>query len=133
MALSYAEKLKDPRWQRKRLEILQRKNFTCQRCDDDKATLHVHHGFYKRGLEPWEYPSETLWCLCEECHEEVQALMADVHEALARIDPFWLEFIWADLTKEGYEPQTWKDIHNRPAPEFDQALENMKKEYGSQG
>jgi len=28
--LTYSEKLKDPRWQKKRLEILSRDNFTCE-------------------------------------------------------------------------------------------------------
>lgn len=30
----YSQKLLDPRWQRKRLEILQRDDFTCQVCSD---------------------------------------------------------------------------------------------------
>ena len=39
----YVEKLKDPRWQRKRLEILQRDDWKCYWCKDDKTTLNVHH------------------------------------------------------------------------------------------
>lgn len=38
----YLEKLKDPRWQKRRLEIFQRDEFTCQVCFDTESTLHVH-------------------------------------------------------------------------------------------
>jgi hypothetical protein len=69
MAKTYSEKLKDPKWQRKRLEILDRDNFTCQICEDTEKTLHVHHKYYKKGAEPWEYENESLVSLCWECHE----------------------------------------------------------------
>ena len=42
----YAEKFKDPRWQKKRLEILERDDFSCRVCYDASNTLHVHHCFY---------------------------------------------------------------------------------------
>lgn len=73
----YAEKLKDVRWQKKRLKILERDKFTCQGCWESedsakfhkvKLTLHVHHCYYERGREPWDYPNESLISLCEECH-----------------------------------------------------------------
>ena len=67
----YGKLLKDPRWQRKRLEIMQRDNFACVLCGDTESTLHVHHGYYKAGKKPWEYPDNTLMTLCEQCHEEV--------------------------------------------------------------
>ena len=35
--MGYSEKLKDPRWQKKRLEILERDNFRCQYCGDKNA------------------------------------------------------------------------------------------------
>jgi hypothetical protein len=37
----YLEKLKDPRWQKRRLEILQRDNWYCQRCYNDSQTLNI--------------------------------------------------------------------------------------------
>lgn len=69
MPSSYSEKLKDPRWQKKRLEILERDKWTCQRCASTDITLHVHHFEYNPGKEPWEYPPESLITLCEDCHE----------------------------------------------------------------
>lgn len=66
---TYAEKLKDPRWQKKRLQIMNRDGFKCQKCFNDQRTLHVHHKKYEQGLEPWEYDTELLITLCESCHE----------------------------------------------------------------
>lgn len=68
--VSYSEKLKNPLWQRKRLEILSRDSFTCRFCYDNKSTLHVHHLDYIPGNEPWEYPDEYFLTLCESCHQK---------------------------------------------------------------
>jgi hypothetical protein len=68
---TYSEMLKDPRWQRKRLEILERDEWTCQNCTSTTATLHVHHKVYDRGAAPWEYDDDLLVTYCEECHEKV--------------------------------------------------------------
>lgn len=66
----YSEKLKNPRWQKKRLEILERDGFNCQNCHDDKNTLHMHHKQYFKDKEPWEVPGRFLITLCEKCHEK---------------------------------------------------------------
>jgi hypothetical protein len=66
---AYAEKLKDPRWQKKRLEVLQRDNWKCTNCYDSTTTLHVHHLHYEPDTEPWEYPDFYLQTLCENCHK----------------------------------------------------------------
>lgn len=69
--MSYSELLKDPRWQKKRLEILSRDNFQCKVCCSTEKTLHVHHQYYIKSLNPWEYKDESLITLCDECHEDV--------------------------------------------------------------
>lgn len=66
---TYAEKLKHPLWQRKRLEILNRDGFKCRCCGNGEKTLHVHHLKYTRGRDPWDYPDASLVTLCEVCHE----------------------------------------------------------------
>jgi hypothetical protein len=66
--MTYAEKLRDPRWQKKRLEILNLDNWTCRICGDTETTLHVHHLLYIRGREPWNYVDEVFMTLCEDCH-----------------------------------------------------------------
>lgn len=70
MTMDYLEKLKDPRWQRKRLEIFQRDNWTCRSCSTTVKTLHVHHLFYFKDKEPWEINDGFLITLCEDCHSD---------------------------------------------------------------
>lgn len=67
--ITYSEKLKDPRWQRKRLEILDRDGFICRKCMSHDKTLHVHHKFYITGRDPWEYDESELITVCHICHE----------------------------------------------------------------
>lgn len=69
MPSEYSQKLKDPRWQKKRLEILERDEWTCQICYDSESTLVVHHRKYLPSTDPWDYPDDLLVTLCEDCHE----------------------------------------------------------------
>ena len=75
--ITYSEKLKDPRWQKKRLEILNRDKFTCQNCGDETKTLHVHHKLYIHGCEPWDYEDKYLLTLCYSCHEDEEVAMKE--------------------------------------------------------
>lgn len=91
--MEYSEKLKDIRWQCKRVDILERDKYQCQRCKqlsnmghqivyryeyphqdfryrEYDLELHVHHIRY-RG-EPWEAKNEELITLCEMCHVTVE-------------------------------------------------------------
>jgi hypothetical protein len=72
--IPYSEQLKDPRWQKKRLEIMQRDNFQCQICGNKTKTLNVHHFQYGKNKKPWEYENDNLITLCEECHESITVL-----------------------------------------------------------
>lgn len=65
--MNYTSKLKDPRWQKKRLQILDRDNFTCQYCTDTETELHIHHTKYT-SQNPWEAKLEDLITLCKHCH-----------------------------------------------------------------
>jgi hypothetical protein len=67
--ITYAEKLKDPRWQKKRLEIFQRDQFRCMECFSDEKSLQVHHIAYK-GKEPWDTPNKLLITYCHDCHQK---------------------------------------------------------------
>lgn len=70
MPNEYSEKLKDPRWQKKRLQIMERDGWACRLCEDNQSTLAVHHRDYLPGRNPWDYPDNLLITLCEHCHEE---------------------------------------------------------------
>jgi len=68
MPKTYSEKLRDPRWQKKRLEVMERDCFACQRCGNSANTLNVHHLIYDKGKAPWDYANDDLTTLCVECH-----------------------------------------------------------------
>lgn len=70
--MTYAEQLRDPRWQKKRLKILDRDNWTCQekRCKTTTKNLQVHHLQYLQGINVWDYPDDMLLTLCEDCHKK---------------------------------------------------------------
>ena len=85
MKKNYSDLLKDPRWQKKRLHIMERDEFTCQCCFDDKNTLNVHHKYYIANRKPWEYPDELLITLCENCHkceEDAKSIISDFTKVL---------------------------------------------------
>lgn len=67
--MAYGIKLRDPRWQKKRLQVLDRAQWRCEACGDTESTLHVHHKPYFKGRDPWEYDNDQLAVLCESCHE----------------------------------------------------------------
>lgn len=71
-AFRYSGKLKDPRWQKLRLLKLQQADWACENCGTKENTLHVHHGYYEWGKDPWDYESSSLQVLCEVCHGEAE-------------------------------------------------------------
>lgn len=82
---TYREKLLDPRWQRRRLEILQAADFTCLDCGRKDRTLHVHHQRYLPNREPWEYPDELLRCVCEVCHTAHGDVAAQISDGIGEL------------------------------------------------
>ena len=86
--MSYSELLKDPRWQRKRLEILARDDWKCSHCLRGDITLHVHHKLYRKGAKPWEYDGDCLTTLCAECHEQITEARRLVDLALGHLDDY---------------------------------------------
>lgn len=82
---TYSELLKDPRWQKKRLEIFQRDNFMCRDCFSTEKTLCVHHILYE-SLNPWETSDKFLITLCEECHKMEEDMKGyDFYPVLQRV------------------------------------------------
>ena len=70
MKSDYAKKYLDPRWQKLRLECLEAAKWTCIACGDTAKTLHVHHPYYMKGRDPWDYPAGVMMVLCDGCHSE---------------------------------------------------------------
>lgn len=86
--MTYAEKLRSPEWQKKRLEILERDGWSCKLCGCKEKTLHVHHRMYERAKMPWEYSDDVFLTLCENCHQQWHQIQSEVDRALCDI---WAE------------------------------------------
>lgn len=88
MKKTYSNKLKHPKWQKKRLQVLQRDNFACVKCKDTETELHVNH--LKYTGEPYDAPLSDLETLCKYCHQIHHAMpdyvILEVHREL---DPFY--------------------------------------------
>jgi len=65
----YQNQLRDPRWQRKRLDILTRDNWTCQYCGSTTNSLNVHHIKYAEFGAPWDAEDDWMITFCEHCHQ----------------------------------------------------------------
>lgn len=86
--MTYAEKLRDPRWQRKRLEVMQRDNFCCTWCGNGEVTLNVHHHYYTKGKSPWDYDDSALTTLCEDCHQDIERKKLELLKCITWEVPF---------------------------------------------
>lgn len=71
--LTFAEQIKHPNWQKKRLEVMEDAGFECESCGTKEVTLNIHHKRYVKGRMYWDYTREELACLCEDCHKQEHA------------------------------------------------------------
>lgn len=126
--MTYSEKLKDQRWQKKRLQLLEASGWRCEHdfCANanEKPTLNVHHRIYLRGVDPWDYEDWAYQVVCDECHPIVQSQMEEAHKALAKFEE--LRVICATLSGQCpdtvesmieplynavlFPPQAWPDL-----------------------
>lgn len=118
----YYDKLKDPRWQKKRLEILERDGWKCRWCCDKDNTLHVHHIIYLAGKDPWDIPNGLLITLCESCHKP-EELDSKPTEAIVDFIGSMMSTI-LNKSKEGF-PLTMKMV--------DEALEVLPEQAPCRG
>ena len=105
--MKYEDLLKDPRWQKRRLEIMQRDNFTCQHCGNglnDGVPLNVHHIRYRRNLMPWEHDDADLTTLCEKCHKEEHSVETKTTSNLYKVGKGKLAFFRNLLKEERLAP-----------------------------
>ena len=108
--MSYANKLRDPRWRKLRMDVLNMRGHKCQDCgrgngeramesDEplDECRLEVHHGYYVPQCEPWDYPVYALIVLCGACHHHRHTIEREVAKALARLSTDTLEKVFAEV------------------------------------
>ncbi len=82
--ISYYEKLQDPRWQKIRLRVFERDNWTCRYCGSNKEQLQIHHTYYNKEYEPWDYNDDHLITLCKSCHQDETDTRYDNERALLK-------------------------------------------------
>lgn len=116
--MTYSEKLNDARWQKKRLEILERAGWRCEsvNCEslEKHIGLHIHHKVYLRGRNPWEYEDWQLCALCAACHEVEQELMERAHLAIARFEGL-----------AGLAQRMWRMETSEELASFDESLRRI--------
>lgn len=110
--MTYAEKLKHPKWQKRRLKIMEASGFTCSGCGSDEKTLHVHHKAYRKGAEPWDYEDDELECLCEDCHKGIHAIRDEISTLMGRLDSARVLRLWGYFVAMLHDPN---DAKARPA------------------
>lgn len=112
---TYSEKLRHPLWQKKRLEIFERDNWTCVSCDRDclhhGLTMHVHHIKYLPNLEPWEYDSAYLATYCELCHNTEHLIGDQINESLVDLVRANRIFI-KPVSQLAVLVEKWPEFHN---------------------
>lgn len=99
-AKTYSDNLKDPRWQKLRLKIMERDEFKCRQCLDDKEQLQIHHIKYIANKLPWEYPEELLETLCVDCHKSITETNESIKNSLFEIIDFMSLEVLQDLLIE---------------------------------
>lgn len=75
---TWAERCKDPRWQRLRMDRMTADDWKCHDCGATRQTLNVHHRFYRYGADPWEYELSEIITLCEQCHKDTETRLFEI-------------------------------------------------------
>jgi len=86
----WSDQYNDSRWQEKRLKVMERDKFQCRSCGKKKkgAKLSVHHSYYEKDKNVWEYPDSTLITWCAACHEKRHAANKILASEISRLDQF---------------------------------------------
>lgn len=74
---TYADKLRDPRWEQCRSQFVRRHGNKCSSCNRKGIEVQVHHKVYRRGVEPWDHPETDLILLCRGCHQDWHDLLQE--------------------------------------------------------
>lgn len=130
----YQRKLRDPRWQQRRLKLLESANWTCQEAtcknwrhflvppqdrpaNESGPPLEIHHLYYEWGREPWEYPDDAHLVLCDDCHERRAAIERQIKRDIVRYlrnAPMEMarQLFWEMLEK--FNPEAAATVRSQP-------------------
>jgi len=128
MTNKYSSQYLDPRWQKKRLEVMQRDEFKCRDCGDADSQLHVHHLMYFKNRMVWDYDDKLLVCLCDSCHvsrhsnNETEHMLSEI--LISGIDTVYVNMITHMYARES------KLVENLIQTMFDHIHTNYRHERG---
>lgn len=120
-------KYKHPKWQRRRLEIMERSNFTCEACGETEVELQVHHKTYRPGADPWEYEDSNLVSLCRPCHEQRTHLDRSVRSATADLTNDQLQDLLDEIDRRRNRIDVTGDWNKADSDELEELDELRRK------
>lgn len=104
-------KYQRPEWQRKAAQIRERANYECEWCGDKESQLDVHHSYYEKDADPWDYPDESLHCLCKKCHKEQQELKREINRQFGKLGLGNMQGVLGFL--QGLEMSDWPMVETK--------------------
>lgn len=117
----FYDQYKDPRWQKKRLEIMERDGFMCQCCGESKSELNVHHKKYIKDKDLWDYDNKYLVTLCSNCHKETHLTKDRINDIICEVPELFLDNLCDLLPSvtrlDPYKQSALKDFINSLFPE----------------
>ena len=88
MGRGYVNLLRSNRWRAFADGIKKERGYRCDYCGAVDRRVQAHHGFYRHGLKPWEYPKRSIWLACpESCHPRLDAARIAGVDMLGRVHP----------------------------------------------
>jgi hypothetical protein len=121
--MTYADKLRDPRWQKLRLQVFERDEWSCQCCGEATQELNVHHLHYVRGKEPFEYDLPSLTTLCRRCHKNVTDAIDAIRNFFGSACPIQDTILFAENLKKATQEKGWP--LNSVFQDFENDLRNL--------
>src|ERR1044072_1117456 len=122
---TYSEKLRNANWQKKRLEIFNRDNWSCLSCGRDclkeGLSMQIHHIKYLPNLEPWEYDSSYLVTYCELCHNTEHMIGGQINEILIDLIRRHQVFI-KPVTQINTLIEKWPEFHKKLKAFLDESM-----------
>ncbi len=76
-----------PKWLTLREVVLRRDGYRCLICGS-MDNLSVHHLYYKKDCEIWDYPTIALITLCKGCHSDFHENHKNIHRVNHVINKF---------------------------------------------
>jgi hypothetical protein len=126
----YRKLLRHPKWQKMKTRVQIRADYKCEHpdCDyilDENNHLNVHHTYYEKGKKPWEYPIDSLQCLCERHHKEAHGKVPEAHPP-----HFWEDednSFYAQFHENGEMKKLWSSSRTEKYITEDSWYENGQK------